>query len=63
VETRFQLPPDQIDMLVTAGRDALNANPKFRAFINSFGRTAPPPAAPSTPVAGADDNPQHAEAE
>jgi NTE family protein len=42
VETRLKLPPDQVDMLITAGRDALNANPKFRAFMGSFGRGAPP---------------------
>jgi len=65
VETRFQLPPDQIDMLITAGRDALNVNPKFRAFVTSLGRAPPPvpPVAPSTPVAGADGSGQHAEAE
>jgi NTE family protein len=65
VETRFQLPPDQIDMLVTAGRDALNANPRFRAFVTSLGRAPPPvpPAAPSAPVAGADGTAQHAAAE
>ena len=61
VETRFQLPPDQIDMLITAGHDALNANPKFRAFVTSFGR-APPPA-PAAPVATSDETPQHASAE
>jgi NTE family protein len=65
VETRFQLPPEQIDMLVTAGRDALNVNPKFRAFVTSLGRAPPPvpPVAPSTPVAGVDGSGQHAEAE
>jgi NTE family protein len=47
VETRFKLPPDQIDMLITAGRDALNANPKFREFMGSLGRPVPP----ATPVA------------
>jgi NTE family protein len=62
VETRFQLPPDQIDMLVTAGRDALNSNPKFRAFVTSLGR-APPPVSPSTPVAGSDGTAQRAAAE
>ena len=65
VETRFQLPPDQIDMLITAGRDALSANPKFRAFIASLGRAPPPvpPAAPGAPVATSDEAAQHASAE
>jgi NTE family protein len=65
VETRFQLPPDQIDMLVTAGRDALNVNPKFRRFVTSLGRAPPPvpPAAPGAPVAETDDAAQHASAE
>jgi NTE family protein len=50
VETRFKLPPDQVELLITAGRDALNANPKFRAFLNSLGRPAPPlPRAPMVP--------------
>ena len=35
VETRFKLPPDQVDMLIAAGRDALASNPKFRAFLKS----------------------------
>ena len=62
VETRFQLPPDQIDMLITAGRDALSANSKFRAFVASLGR-APPPAAPGAPVSTSNDAAQHASAE
>jgi NTE family protein len=48
VETRFKLPPEQVDMLITAGHDALNANPKFRAFLSSVGR--PAPALPSAPM-------------
>jgi NTE family protein len=65
VETRFKLPPDQVDMLVTAGRDALGANPKFRGFLTSFGRTPPPlpPAAPGAPVATSDSAAQQAAAE
>ncbi|HEX4408572.1 MAG TPA: patatin-like phospholipase family protein [Xanthobacteraceae bacterium] len=52
VETRFALPPDQVEMLITAGRDALNVNPKFRAFLSSVGRMPPPvpPVAPSLPL-------------
>jgi NTE family protein len=49
VETRLRLPPDQIDMLIAAGRDALATNPKFRAFLTSLGRTPPPPRPPAPP--------------
>jgi len=56
VETRFRLPPDQIDMLVTAGRDALNENPKFREFMGSLGRPVPP----ATPVASPVEKPHEA---
>lgn len=41
VETRFRLPPDQVNLLITAGRDALQANPTFRAFLASLGRGGP----------------------
>src|SRR5262249_40530925 len=61
--TRFQRPADQSAMLVTAGRDALTVNPKFRAFVSSLGRPPPPPAAPGAPVATSDDSSQHAAAE
>src|SRR5271170_3864255 len=48
VETRFKLPPDQVDMLIAAGRDSLAANPMLRAFMTSLGRM---PAAPrGTPL-------------
>jgi NTE family protein len=47
VETRFKLPPDQIEMLIAAGRDGLKTNSAFRAFLTSLG----PAPARSTPVA------------
>ena len=50
VETRFRLPPDQIDMLIAAGRDALRANDTFRAFLKSLPGSVPPPSVP-VPVA------------
>jgi NTE family protein len=65
VETRFKLPPDQIDMLIAAGRDALNTNPKFRAFLTSLGRVPPPPPPPprGVPVASTPVAPEEARAE
>jgi NTE family protein len=67
VETRLRLPPDQVDMLIAAGRDALNANPKFRAFMGSFGHGAPPaspllrppPSRPGVPVSALPDTGPH----
>jgi NTE family protein len=44
VETRFKLPAEQVDMVIAAGRDALHANTKFRAFLQSIGGSAPRPA-------------------
>jgi NTE family protein len=67
VETRFKLPPDQVDMLIQAGRDGLNANPQFRGFMASFGRAPllrsplqrpPVPPRPGTPVSQSDGEPQ-----
>jgi NTE family protein len=54
VETRFKLPADQVDMVIQAGRDALNANPKYRAFVRSLGGQIAPdaPAAPRRPAQG-----------
>jgi len=56
VETRFVLPPQQVDMLIDAGRDALKANGTFRSFLGSLGR------APwrSTPVASPATSPKEA---
>jgi hypothetical protein len=56
VETRFKLPPDQVDLLITAGRDALKNNAVFRSFLGSLGH-APPH---GTPVASPASSPQEA---
>jgi NTE family protein len=37
VATRFTLPPDQVEMLIAAGRDALRASRVFNAFLTSIG--------------------------
>jgi NTE family protein len=52
VETRFKLPPPQVDMLIDAGRDALSANKAFRDFLNSMQSAPPrvPPRAPPKPA-------------
>ena len=56
VETRFTLPPQQVDLLIDAGRDALKSNIAFRAFLGSLGG-AP---ARGTPVATPAGSPQAA---
>jgi hypothetical protein len=56
VETRLVLPPEQVDLLIDAGRDALKSNIAFRAFLASLGG-AP---ARGTPVAAPADSPQEA---
>jgi len=50
VETRFKLPPDQVDLLINAGREALKNNTVFRSFLNSLPRLPPLPRG-ATPVA------------
>jgi NTE family protein len=37
VETSFNLPPDQVEMTIAAGRDALKTNRIFNAFLTSLG--------------------------
>jgi NTE family protein len=32
IPTRFRLPPEQVDSVISAGRDALRASPTFRSF-------------------------------
>ncbi|MGB7036416.1 MAG: patatin-like phospholipase family protein [Xanthobacteraceae bacterium] len=54
VQTRFKLPPDQVNLLIAAGHDALYANSAFRAFMGSLprGPQLPPRPRPRTvPVA------------
>ena len=62
VETRLKLPPDQVDMLIDAGRDALKANKVFREFLNAGPRLRPPPPLRprGAPVASAAPVPQAA---
>jgi NTE family protein len=37
VSTRFTLPPEQVDALITAGSDALRENGLFREFVSGIG--------------------------
>jgi NTE family protein len=57
VDTRFQLPTQQVDTVIAAGHDALRGNRIFNEFLAGVGarrRPGPPPPAPeSTPVARA----------
>src|SRR4029077_10732745 len=64
VETRLKLPPDQVDMLISAGRDALKANKVFREFLTAGPRFRPPQSRPprSAPVADAVPGAQEAHA-
>jgi hypothetical protein len=49
VETRFVLPPAQVDMLIDAGRDALKTNTVFREFLKSLPGGPPPRVLPVVP--------------
>jgi NTE family protein len=60
VETRFKLPPDQVDMLIAAGRDALKTNTVMRSFLKSLPGVPQPR---TTPVAMPDVNPHEAQAQ
>jgi NTE family protein len=59
VETRFVLPPQQVDMLIDAGGDALRSNSTFRSFLASLGRGP----RRGRPVASPADGPQEAAAQ
>jgi NTE family protein len=59
VETNFHLPPDQVELTINAGRDALNTNGVFRQFLQSLGRSP----ARGRPVAASEAPPQEAAAQ
>lgn len=59
VETAFKLPPDQVEMVVAAGHDAVKNNNVFRSFLGSLGGHAAPRSMPVAAPAGA---PQQASA-
>jgi NTE family protein len=63
VETRFKLPSDQVDMLITAGHDVLLSNGVFRKFLNSMGQRPATPPPRNGPVAGPASRLQQAEAQ
>ncbi len=46
IETRFKLPADQVDALISAGSDALRTNATFQSFLGSMGRAPGRPVAP-----------------
>ena len=46
VETSFKLPPEQVDMVISAGHDALRNSAVFRSFVASLGGAPRPPSMP-----------------
>ena len=55
VETAFKLPPDQVEMVISAGQDALRGSSVFRSFYESLGaprRGKPVAAEPAVAPAG-----------
>ena len=47
IETAFKLPPEQVEMVISAGHDALKSSSVFRSFVASLGGA---PRAPSVPL-------------
>jgi len=58
IETNFHLPPDQIELLINSGRDALKISPVFRSFLGSL-----PPPPRGRPIASPAAGPQEASAQ
>jgi NTE family protein len=53
IKTTLRLPPDQVDMLIAAGHDALKSSPVFRAFLQSLPPVQRSPVVPIvTPMTG-----------
>jgi NTE family protein len=52
VETSFNLPPEEVDMVISAGHDAVKNSSVFRAFVASLGGAPRPPSLP-LPAPGA----------
>ena len=61
VETRFRLPPEQVDLLINAGRDAFKSSSVVNAFLKSLRRAPSPPR--GVPVASPAAGPQEAHAQ
>jgi predicted acylesterase/phospholipase RssA len=58
IKTTLQLPPNQVDMLIAAGHDALKGSPVFHAFLQSLPSVQRPSVAPTaTPMAGSKQAP------
>jgi NTE family protein len=58
IDTRLKLPTEQVDELISAGRDALLVSPSFVNFLESAGGRARPDQnrpQPAAPVAVSDD--------
>ncbi len=51
IQTALKLPPEQVDELISAGRDALKTNTTFRDFLNSLSHGPPRVRKRGTPVA------------
>ncbi len=58
VQTSFKLPPDQVDMVISAGQDAVRGSNVFRSFLELLGRGN----GRSRPVAGSAASPHEAAA-
>ena len=63
VQTRFRLPPDQVEMLIAAGHDALKTNSVFRSFLGSLPHAPPHRTPVASSVASPVSGPREAQAQ